>query len=324
MKNKVITIALVGSIIGGCLFLTKIMRQSKGKTRFTIGIVQTASHPALDEARAGFVETLQKQLNNDVAFIIRNAEGNITNIHTIAQHFHNRQDIDGIFAIATPAVQAMALVEKERPIFIAAVTDPHALGIIHPKTNVCGTTDMIDVAKEIDALHLFLPNIKTIALIFNSAEINATTLVKQMVVALKNKGITPLEIAITSETDIPGAIATALRKADALLAPTDNMIASAISFIAKEAHKARKPLIVSDNLLVKHGALMARGVDYRKSGQQVAHIALQIIVHGKKPHEIPLASADNRQIFINKGLLKDFNLTIPQALMPDVVLVDCE
>src|SRR5436190_7684961 len=106
---------------------------------YTIGILQTASHPALDAARQGFIDEIQSQVNDKVNFVINNGQGSISTIHTIAQQFHAKQDIDGIFAIATPAVQAMVSIEKEKPICIAAVSVTPALFL--SEKNVCGVSD---------------------------------------------------------------------------------------------------------------------------------------------------------------------------------------
>ncbi len=323
MKNKniPITLLVISMIIAGIIVIKKTILKRKA-ARFTIGILQTASHPALDAARNGFIKTLKTTLDTDIDFIIRNAEGSIPNAHTIAQHFHADQNIDSIFAIATPALQAMASVEKEKPIMFAAVTDPHALGIMHPKTNICGSSDMIDVHKEIDAMHLLLPKLKTVAIIFNPAEINSVTLTKKMVTELKQRNITPIKVGITTEANIPTAVISALRKADALLAPTDNMIASAVTIIAQLAHTSKKPLIVSDNLLVKHGALMARGVNYNESGKTAANTALDMLIHGKKPHELPVTQPTSETVFINQNVLHDLELTLPKQLHNHIKLVN--
>ena len=113
-----------------------------------------------------------------------------------------------------------------------------------------------------------------------------------------------------------------LRKVDALIAPTDNTIANSITLIADLERKAEKPLVVSDNMLVKYGPLMARGVDYYESGTQAAAIALQLLINHKKPYELPILGADSKQVFINTQTAAALNIIIPDTLAPDVVLVE--
>lgn len=318
-KTIIITSVIIALVASFMLFKRSI--KTNKNARFRIGILQTASHPALDAARDGFVEEAKKDLNNDVEFVIRNGEGSVANIHTIAQQLHNDANIQSIFAIATPAAQAMATVEKEKPIFIAAVTDPNALGLIYPTTNVCGTKDMINVAAEIDMLIALLPQAKTVGLLYNNGEINSVTVVKQMRAELEAKGLTVLDFAVNSESDLPTAADWAFLKADVVLAPTDNMVASSISLISSLAQKYNKPLIVSDNMLVTYGPLASRGVDYKESGRQAARIAHKVLVEHKKPSEVPIEQATSDKIYINRHILTTLGLAVPESLQEQVVFV---
>ncbi|MBM3892878.1 hypothetical protein FJ365_00575 [Candidatus Dependentiae bacterium] len=111
-----------------------------------IGILQFASHPALDAAVDGFKKRMLQQLGNEVIFILRNAQGSAGQAQLIAQQFHQDQSLRAILAVATPAAQACAFIEKKRPIFITAVTDPTTAGLNKANTNLCGTADGIDAA----------------------------------------------------------------------------------------------------------------------------------------------------------------------------------
>jgi putative ABC transport system substrate-binding protein len=324
VKNSraIITFSLITIFVIGAIMLKKTITRSQSGKRWTIAILQTASHPALDAARDGFVTTLQQKLGDDIGFLIRNGEGSIGIIHTIAQQFHARQDVDAIYAIATPAAQAATSIEKEKPIIIAAVTVSPELGISFDQPNVCGVSDMINVRAEVEAMHQLLPNIKTVGIIFSSAEVNAVATSKRLVTELERVGYTPVIIGITSESDIEPAIMSALRKVDALIAPTDNTIANTIALIADLARKAGKPLIVSDNMLVKYGPLMARGVDYYESGTQAAAIALELLINHKKPYELPILGADSKHVFVNTQTATSLNLIIPDELEPNVIRVE--
>ena len=309
---KIIKISILLALICSSFIIFK-KQCTPPNARWRIGILQTASHPALDAVREGFIEQLQEELHHDVQCIIQNAEGNISHAHAIAQRFHADKTIDGIFTIATPATQAQASIETKKPIFFAAVTDPHALGFVHPTTNICGASDMIDVEKEIDLLVNLVPHAKKVGLIFNTAEVNSIILISKMKNELQKRNLTPLDFGVTSEADIPAAIEVACRKTDALLAPTDNTIASTIDLIASIALKHKKPLIVSDNLLVSHGALAASGVDYKESGRQAARLAYAVLVDGKKPFELPIAQPQSNIVLINKKTLGILGLTIPKT-----------
>lgn len=313
-------IGIIGVAIVSIIVFKRINKPATSTT-YTIGILQTASHPALDAARDGFMEELKTLMHNDVTFVIQNAQGSVAQGHAIAQQFHANSQLSGFFAIATPAAQALGAVEKERPIIIAAVTDPQALGLIHPTTNICGTKDMIDVKAEIKMLTQLIPNAKTVAILYTAGETNSIVLANMMRTELASLNLIALDFAVSNEADMAAIVETACRKSDVILAPTDNTVASTISLIATITNKHKKPLIVSDNMLVKYGPLAARGVDYNKGGKQAAHIAYDILVGGKNPHEIPIQQVQSGQVFVNQTTLDRLGLTIPEALQKDVVLI---
>jgi putative tryptophan/tyrosine transport system substrate-binding protein len=310
-------------VIMGFVVVSRRSKMRTNKHMYTIGILQTASHPALDAAREGFMAAAQEKMGSAVDFVIRNGQGSISSIHTIAQQFHAKSDIDAIFAIATPAAQAMVAVEKEKPIIVAAVSVTSELADNFSADNICGVSDMIDVRKEVIAMKGLLPEaVKSVGILFCSAEINSVAMANIMVTELERAGYVPQLFGVASEADMEAAVASAVRRVDALLCPTDNVVANAIALIANIAAKAQKPLIVSDNLLVQYGALMARGVDYYQSGQQAGEIATQVIVKKRKPADIAIIKADNKEIYINTQMLEALSLTIADSINNDVVLVD--
>lgn len=320
MNKNVIIAGLVGAGILG-FFALKKMQSPEQEAKYTIGILQTASHPALDATREGFVQELKSLMGDEIGFIEQNAQGSIANVHAIAHQFHVKKQYAGFFAIATPAAQSLATIEKERPIFIAAVSDPDSLGLVHPNTNVSGTKDMIDVKAGIDLLVQLAPHAKKIGLLYSSGETNSTVLVQKMREELETRGLNVIEFAVSNEADMQAMVESACVKVDALLAPTDNMIGSAASAIAAIALKHKKPFIVSDNMLVKEGPLAAHGVDYKAGGKRAAQIAYQVMVGGKKPYELPIEPIQDGSIFINQKTLDTLGLSIPEPLKERAVIV---
>ena len=323
MIQKKIALIVLGIIL--CISVLIILKNRYGtinKAEFTIGILQTVSHPALDNVREGFMRELKNKLGDDVNFIVQNAEGSTAHAQSIARSFHANKNVNGILAIATLAAQVMANVEKEKPIFISAVTDPGVLGIIHPKTNVCGISDMIDVSAEIEMLKRLLPDVKTVALLFNPGEINSVVMADKMKSELKKSGIAIVEMGLTSEVDVPNAVSIACKKSDAILVPLDNTVASTIQLISKLTLKAGIPFIVSDNLLVKNGALAARGVDYIQCGEQAAIMAFKVLCEDKKPADLGIERPKSDTIFINKKTLNKLKLNVPEKLNGKIVFVE--
>lgn len=315
MKKAITPILLIGVL---ALALGIIKKLHTNDAEYTIGILQTASHPALDQARDGFVKALQEKLGSNVAFVIQNAQGSVDQAYSIAQSFHSNSAIRAIYAIATPAAQAIAAVEKEKPIIIAAVSDVSSLG---SASNMCGITDMIDIEKEIALLPLLLPRAKTIALLYSTAEINSIAQIQAIKKELSRYSLSFIEIGIAQENDIPAAVLSACRKADALLCPTDNALALAMDHVAAVALKYNKPLIACHNQAVMQGALVARGVNYDLCGHQAALLAYAILINNESPKECGICSARTDTIYINQKTLHALNITVPSSLQSSVTLL---
>ena len=319
MKKIVVGLVVVGVCVG-LLFMIQ-NKKTQHTTLYSVGILQTASHPALDAVVQGFQEELKSLLGDDVSCIVKNAEGSIISAQTIAQQFARDDQFDLFFTIATPAVQAMYAVEKERPIVFAAVTDPKALGLTNTGTNVCGVTDMIDVSAEVAMLKALVPNAKTVGLLYTTGETNSLVLVELMKKELTAAGLTSTDFAVSGESDMQAVVELACRKSDLLLAPTDNTIASTIALVSMLAKNNKKPLIVSDNMLVSSGALAAQGVDYKESGVQAAQQAEKLLKGLAIVADLSIEQAKSEKIFINESVLKQLELTVPQDLQHNVIMI---
>lgn len=320
MKKTLLLIA-VGAVLAGVFVLKRRAKMNVPATKYIIGILQTASHPALDAVREGFIEEVTSCLSSDVSFVIQNAQGTISQLHAVAQQFQVQRNMDAIFAIATPAAQAVSAIEKEKPVIIAAVTDPQALGLVHERTNVCGVTDMINVGAEVEMLQQLLPSTESVGLLYTSGETNSVIMAKKMRHELQERGMFVTDFAMSNEAEVQAITDAACRKVDVLLAPTDNTIASTITVTSTLAQKYKKPFIVSDNMLVVAGPLAARGVDYRVSGKQAGKIACELLVQGKKPSDIQFKEAATCDTYINRKTADLLGVSMPEKLQ-DVVFVN--
>jgi len=319
-KHMIIVFSGIVGIGILCLLIFQ-MYQKKSSGGITIGIIQTASHPALDAACKGFKDALEKKLGASVTFVEQNAQGSVAQAHMIAQSFAHDSSIVGIYAIATMAAQAAVTNSSDKPIFIAAVTDPAAAGLIFEGSPVCGSSDLVDVKKEVDLVRQLTPQVKIVALLYNQGEINSNVLAQKYEAELHDQGYTVKHMTVTQEVDVPFAVDRALAETDCILAPTDNTVASTIVLIAQKALDAQKPLFVSDNMLLAYGALAAAGVDYYQLGVYAAQCAVDVIINKKSVAEVGIVTSHGGQIFVNKTVLEKFNLTVPEELKEHVHFV---
>ncbi len=316
--NKKLYIILLAAVAGAITLVA--YKKKSNKALYTIGVLQTASHPALDDTYTGFKQELETLTNNNVDFVFYNAQGSIPNLYSIAQKLSSTKH-DAFFAIATPAAQALQAAEKNRPIAIAAVTDPVALGFVHPGSMICGTNDMIDIPGEIEMMLTLLPDTKSVSLMYTSGETNSIVAAKEMRTELEKRNITVTEFTINSETEVATITESAARKSDVLLVPTDNLIVSSMPLVSKIAMQFKKPVIASDNPSVTRGALAARGVDYKECGKQSAAILYKILSQKVSPDSFTIDKVEGNATHINQEVLQELSLTIPESLKDSVILI---
>lgn len=299
---------IIGIITGISIFLiihysNSSVSENKGK----IGILQTASHPALDACRKEFIQRLSDISDIPYEYIVKNGEGSLINLHSAAQELQMNSDIKFFYVIASPALQTLAALEKERPIVFAAVTDPSLL-IDQEHKNVTGISDAVETKTIIDNVLSLVPQPQTVGLVYNPSEINSIYLVKEFEQHLKNAGKSSLHVTITSEAEVSQAVINALGRVDVLLAPTDNLVANTAPLIAQLAHENNKPFIVSDLKLIDAGPLAALGISYEICGQEAAEMGWNIIAQGTSFTLPAYKKTTMQKGIINIPVFKDLKL----------------
>ncbi|MCF6097330.1 ABC transporter substrate-binding protein [Thermovorax subterraneus] len=298
------------------------MRRTKKAEQkgFKIGISQFVEHPALDAARNGFIDGLKEagfEEGKNVTFVIENAQGDFPTAQTIANKFVGEK-VDMILAIATPSAQAAANATKDIPILITAVTDPVAAGLVKslekPETNVTGTTDMNPVKEQLELLKEILPDAKNVGILYNAAEANSKVQVDLAKKAAGELNLTIHEATVASSSEVNQAVQSLSGKVDAIYAPTDNTIASAIGAVVKVCNDAKIPVIAAERGMVEGGALATLGIDYYLLGKQTGAIAARVL-KGENPAEIPVEGSKEYKLIINKKAAERLGIKIPDAVM---------
>jgi putative tryptophan/tyrosine transport system substrate-binding protein len=317
MSKKIIL--LLVSLVAILSVVVILKRSKPTDDHITIGILQFASFPPLDEAKEGFIAQVKKDFGDKVTIIEQNAQGSVTQAQAIASSFKANSSITAFYAIATPAVQALKSEIKDRPIVFAAVTDPIGLHLRGPNSNITGATDMADIQKQIRIVKELLPNLKKIAILYNPGESNSAILVKKMKEELSKYNIEFQDNGANSQADVAAASQHAVQNAQAILIPTDNTISSAFPIVKQIADKAKIP-IISTWTGEKDAPLMQFGVDYTQSGVQAAELIKQIIANGVKPMDTEII-APNSKVFISTQELKRLGVTLAESLKQEVTLL---
>ena len=255
--------------------------QKKDK-KIKIGVIQLVEHPALDKNYQGFVDGLK-----DAGFIdgqnieidYENAQGEQANCVTIAQKLVNDQS-DLIFAIATPAAQAVANMTSDIPILVSSVTDPKTAQLVEsnekPGTNVSGTSDLTPCAAQISLLKRLLPSAKKVAILFCSSEENSRFQANLAEAACQKEGLDFVEATVSNTNEVQQVVQSLVGKVDAIYAPTDNMIASSMATVALVTTPNKIPVICGEEGMVQGGGLATYRINYYELSLQIAKMAVDM------------------------------------------------
>ena len=314
------TLALAAMVVGAAGCGGSSQTGSKDKKSYKVGVIQLVQHPALDAANKGFIDGLKSkgfEEGKNVTFDQQNAQGDQSNLQTIAQRFVSNKD-DLVCAIATPAAQTMANATKEIPIVGTAITDYKVAKLVKdnskPGTNVTGTTDMNPVEAQIDLLVKIMPKAKTVGFIYNSSEVNSQLQIELAKKAAAARGLATVEATVSSVNDIQQAAQSLMGKVDALYIPTDNVMASAMPNLIKITDEAKIPVFCGEAGMLKAGGVATLGIDYYKLGFQTGEMAADILSGKAKPPDMAIQSQKTFTVSLNEEAIKKMGLTIPDDI----------
>ena len=294
--------------------------ETEESTPLQVGVLQQLEHNALDSAREGFVQALADNGFVDGETIVldyQNAQGDASNLSTMSQRFVNN-NCDLVLAIATGAAQTMASQTSEIPILFTAVTDPVDAGLVDsseaPGGNVSGTTDMNPIAEQVDLLLKFVPEAKTVGLLYTSSEDNSILQIEVVKSILDEKGIAWIEQTVTNSSDVQQAAQSVIPKVDAVYLPTDNVIASAMPIVAEVALAEKVPVICGEENMVLSGGLATLGINYYNLGYQTGEMAVRIFNEGADISAMPVESLTNFNYVINGEMAEAIGIEVPADL----------
>lgn len=277
--------------------------ESTDDTTYKIGVLQLTQHAALDKTNEGFIAALDE---SGIKYEVdqQNASGEQSACQTIAEKLVNDGN-DLIYAIATPAAQAVAGVTSEIPIVLSAVTDPAESGLVAsndaPGGNVTGTSDLTPVKEQIELLKQILPDAKTVGILFCSSESNSEIQAAMAREACEANGLEHIDFTVSSSNEIQTVVESMVGKVDVIYAPTDNTIAAGMPTVSMIATDNGLPIICGEQGMVDAGGLATYGIDYYQLGYMAGQMAVEILRDGADPATMPIGylSADQCELSVN-------------------------
>lgn len=323
-KIRSLFIMLVACLsVSGCA--TSQSSQSNDDT-LSIAVVQYAQHPALDSANEGFKAALSENGYDESKVTLEdyNAQNDASNVETIANTVvTGRPDL--IFAIATPVAQGVAQKTSDIPIVVSAVTDPAASGLVDtnelPGGNVTGTSDAVDTSVMVDLLASVKPDATNVGIMYCSSEDNSRIQAESLKTLLTEKGYNVTEFSASDSASIQQVAESAKGKVDAMMIPTDNLMAESMPLVAQILNDAGIVSVVGEPALCENGGTVSKGINYYDLGYQAGLMAIEIL-EGNDPASMPVyfVDASNLQLTINQESVDSIGLSLPDGFADNATI----
>lgn len=288
----------------------------------TVGILLTATHSALNDAKDGFVEALKANGYEDAEFVVRNPEGDATTMNSMATELVRKSDI--VLGIGTPAAVALQSArdaeELDVTILFTAVTDPVSAGLmddVNKPTDITGTNDMNPVADQVDLILELAPGIKKLGVLYNVAETNSQVQAEMVKAQAASKNVEVVVKTVSEAIEISAATTALIQTegVEAIYIPTDNLMAANMPAIAAVSDELKVPTVCGEAGMVAAGGTITYSINYKSLGYLTGEIAAKIL-SGTPCSEVPSTSVDasGLEIAINDTSIKNLGIEVPQSI----------
>ncbi|MGB5986882.1 MAG: ABC transporter substrate-binding protein [Desulfobacterales bacterium] len=303
-----------------CALIVLVMVPTAQAAARRISVSQFVEHPALDAVLKGFQDYLTEN-QVEAEYQVHNAQANMATAGQIGMQIMGEKP-DLILAIATPSAQTCAQALKkaphmqQTPLLFTAVTDPLAAGLVpdlnRPGANITGVSDMLPLAQHMAMVKMFVPELKTLGVMYNSGEANSKSSVSLIKQVAQEMNFEVLEATVSKTSEVYQAAKSLVGRADAVFVPTDNTVVESLESAIKVCVENQLPLFCADVDSVKRGAAAAMGFDYYQHGRQTGAMAQRIFA-GAEPAEIPVEMQKKLMLHINKPYAQKMGLVLTEA-----------
>ncbi len=295
---------------------------------YKVCITQIATHPDLDANRQGIIDAMAEEgfiEGENVEFVLRNAEGDMTVAASIADYFVSLKP-DIIHAITTPCAQTIVAAAEgtDIPIIFSSITDPVTAGLVpsweEAAPQVTGVADWFDMEPQVEFLLEVMPDVKVLGTAYNPGEVNAVVQAEYLCRIAPDYGLTIVEATAATTADVYAAGMSLVGRCDAIWIPTCNTVGGVgIESIIKVAEENQLPAFGSAEGMIKKGLVGGCSVDYYRIGKEAGYIATRVL-RGESIADIPPMTLEV-QIVVYPAAAERMGITIPQAVIDEADIV---
>lgn len=295
-------------------------KPNEGEGKITIGVIQYAPHPSLDNCTAGTLQGLEaagfKDGENGVTIDVKNAQGQGETGDMIAKNMVSSK-YDLIIGVATPAAMSAYSAAKDSgiPTLFCAVSDPVAAGLVQsleaPGNGTTGTADTLNLDGQLKMIRAMLPEVKSIGILYTTSEPNSVSNLKLFEELAPKYDFTIQSVGIVSESEVASGTAALIAKGvDCVNNFTDNNVVNNLSTLLHATDDAGIPVFGSEIEQVRNGCVASESLDYVALGVKTGEMAAQIL-GGADPSATAVSVVADSVPVYSKANCDKFGITIP-------------
>ncbi|HVR08880.1 MAG TPA: ABC transporter substrate-binding protein [Thermoanaerobaculia bacterium] len=314
MRSKMLWLI---ALVIACIIAITFLQQNRGNSQLlpVVAVTQIATHPALDEVRAGLIAGLAKRgliKDKTITIVFRNANGDASLTLPIAQEFV-RMSPAVIVPISTPSALSAAKATSTIPIVFSGVTDPVGVGLVtnleKPGANITGVSDRWPFEAQVLAFQRLFPNSHRIGMLYTRGDDVSKIGVLAMRALSSRLHFTLLLSPVSAAADVyPSAVAL-LRDVDTIYTGIDHLLLENLDGLVKASREAHKPLFGGESGSVEKGAVLALSINMTDFGDLTADLTAKVL-RGAKPGDLPVRIVSKGDLLINKSAAQLFGLDV--------------
>lgn len=306
------------SFLLAIMIVSSLTACAEGGEKYEIGICQLVEHSAHNQATQGFMDALNEELGEEnIRYDIQSAQNDITTCSSIINQFVSN-DVDLILANATAVLQTAASATSDIPILGTSITEYGVALDIEDFNgtvgrNISGTSDLAPLDEQAKMITEWVPDAKSAALIYCSAEANSQYQVDVVADELEKMGVEANLYPFADSNDLAAVCQSAAEENDVIYVPTDNTVASNAGIIDNICRPLKKVVIAGEEGTSCGAAALS--ISYYDMGYTTGKMAAKILRGEADISEMPIEYTNAAKKY-NKELCDELGITVPDGYTP--------
>ena len=306
--KKTVSVLIVIAML--CVMCTGFAGCGASNDTYTVGVCQLMVHESLDQATQGFIDALTSEMESAGKKVeIDTQVAGESGLCTTVINTFTAKKVDLIMANATPALLAAANATTTIPVLGTSVTDyPSTFGGTLP-ANVSGTSDAVPFDEQakmmIETLGLVEGDL--VGVLYCTNESNSLIQYEAVKALFDAEGIQVKAYTFSETTELQALTTAMAGEVKAVYIPSDNTVAANDAVVGTICTEKNVPVYTSYGGAICYASL---SISYYDLGAETGKMAAQILLNGKTPADIQIATLTPSVVY-NEELCAKLGIEVP-------------